>query len=47
MVVNILEMQKMDISSTMVRNMVAKNMNPYPYVCEGVSKIITDNNLYK
>ena len=46
MQVTTLEIQKMDISSTMVRNMVSKGMNPYPYVTEGVAKIISDNKLY-
>ena len=41
-----LSIQRMDVSSTMVRNMVSKGMNPYPYVTEGVAKIISDNNLY-
>lgn len=44
--VTVLEIQKMDVSSTMVRNMVSKGMNPYPYVTEGVAKIISDNKLY-
>ena len=43
----LLEIQRLDVSSTMVRNMVSKGMNPYPYVTEGVYKIITDNQLYK
>ena len=46
MQVTTLEIQKMDVSSTMVRNMVSKGMNPYPYVTEGVAKIISDNKLY-
>jgi nicotinate-nucleotide adenylyltransferase len=41
-----LSIQRMDVSSTMVRNMVSKGMNPYPYVTEGVAKIILDNKLY-
>ena len=45
--VTVLEIQKMDVSSTMVRNMVSKGMNPYPYVTEGVAKIIADNKLYR
>lgn len=45
--VNILSVQRMDVSSTMVRNMVSKGMNPYPYVTEGVAKIIADNKLYR
>jgi nicotinate-nucleotide adenylyltransferase len=39
--------RKMDISSTIVRTMVHNGMNPYPYVTEGVLKIINENNLYK
>ena len=46
MQVTTLEIQKMDVSSTMVRNMVSKGMNPYPYVTDGVAKIISDNKLY-
>lgn len=46
MQVTTLEIQKMDVSSTMVRTMVSKGMNPYPYVTEGVAKIISDNKLY-
>ena len=41
-----LSIQRMDVSSTMVRNMVSNGMNPYPYVTEGVAKIISDNKLY-
>ena len=41
-----LEIQRLDVSSTMVRMMVSKGMNPYPYVTEGVAKIISDNKLY-
>lgn len=37
----------MDVSSTIVRNMIKNDMNPYPYVTEGVLKIINDNNLYR
>lgn len=47
MEVSIMEIQKMDISSTMVRNMVNNGMNPYPFVTEEVNRIITENNLYK
>lgn len=39
--------RKMEISSTIVRTMVHNGMNPYPYVTEGVLKIINENNLYK
>jgi nicotinate-nucleotide adenylyltransferase len=38
--------QRMDISSTNVRWMVSKGMNPYPYVTEEVKNIIIENNLY-
>ena len=47
MEVTTLEMQKMDVSSTMVRNMISKGMNPYPYVTKEVLQIINDNNLYR
>lgn len=36
-----------DVSSTMVREMVRKNMNPYPYVNENVIKLIQIYKLYK
>lgn len=39
--------QRIDASSTLVRNMVKKGRNPIPYINEEVLKIITDNNLYK
>lgn len=39
--------QKMDVSSTMVREMIKRGMNPYPYVTEDALKIITLNKLYK
>lgn len=42
-----LSIQRMDVSSTMVRTIVSKGMNPYPYVTKEVLKIIQDNNLYK
>ena len=38
--------RKMDVSSTLVRDMVHNGMNPYPYVTEEVNRIITENNLY-
>ena len=41
-----LQIQRIDISSTIVRNMVAEGMNPYPYVTEDVYKIIAENKLY-
>ena len=47
MKLTLLEIQRMDISSTMVRGMVNKGMNPYPFVTEEVNRIITENNLYK
>ena len=47
MEVTILETQKMDASSTMVRKMVSNGMNPYPYITKEVLKIIQDNELYK
>ncbi len=37
----------MDMSSTMIREMVKNGMNPYPYVPQNVWEIIKDNNLYK
>jgi nicotinate-nucleotide adenylyltransferase len=36
-----------DISSTIIRDMVKKDMNLYPYLHENVIKIIKENNLYK
>jgi nicotinate-nucleotide adenylyltransferase len=42
-----LSIQRMDVSSTMVRNMILSGMNPYPYVTKEVLKIIQDNDLYK
>ena len=47
MKVTILDTQKMDVSSTLVRKMVCDGMNPYPYVTKEVLKIIQDNDLYK
>jgi len=40
------KMQRMDASSTLVRNMIAKGMNPYPYVTKEVLEIIKKYNLY-
>ena len=37
----------MDISSTIVRQLVKEGKEPYPYVTESVSEIIKQNNLYK
>lgn len=39
--------QKMDVSSTMIRNMVKNGMNPIPYINENVLNIIINNELYK
>ena len=47
MEVTVLETQKLDVSSTMVRNTISDGMNPYPYVTKEVLKIINDNNLYR
>ena len=47
MEVTVLETQKMNASSTMVRKMVSNGMNPYPYITKEVLKIIQDNELYK
>lgn len=35
------------VSSTLVRNMVSDGKNPYPFVSEGVLKIINDKKLYR
>ena len=45
--INILAMQRLDVSSTMVRNMIKTDMIPYPYVTQEVYNIICINNLYK
>ena len=37
----------LDVSSTMVRNLVAKNINPYPLVTKEVANIIYAHKLYK
>lgn len=39
--------QRIDASSTLVRNMVRNGMNPTPYVTKEVLDIINDNNLYR
>jgi len=39
--------QRMDASSTLVRNMIKNGMNPIPYINEEILKIILNNNLYK
>ena len=45
--VKVLRIKRMDVSSTIVRNMISKGMNPYPYVTKEVLEIINDNNLYR
>ena len=42
-----MQIQRIDISSTIVRNIVAGGMSPYPYVTEEVCKIIKENKLYR
>ena len=42
-----LQTQRIDMSSTLVRNLVKDGMNPYPYVNAEVCEIIKQNNLYK
>lgn len=37
---------RMDASSTVVRNMIADGMNPYPYITQDVLEIIKRNKLY-
>lgn len=44
--VPLVELQRMDISSTMVREMIKGGMNPYPYITEEIYEIIKENNLY-
>jgi nicotinate-nucleotide adenylyltransferase len=44
--VPLVELQRMDISSTMVREIIKGGMNPYPYITEEVYEIIKENNLY-
>lgn len=44
--VPLIELQRMDISSTMVREMIKGGMNPYPYITEDVYEIIKENKLY-
>lgn len=44
--INCIIPQNNNISSTMIREMVKNNMNPYPYVNDNVSKIILKNKLY-
>lgn len=39
--------QRVDASSTLVRNMIKNGMNPIPYINEEILKIINNNNLYK
>ena len=38
--------QKMDVSSTLIRSMIEKGMNPYPYISQEVLEIIKRHNLY-
>lgn len=38
--------QRMDVSSTLVRNMIYNGMNPYPYVNQNILQIIKKYNLY-
>lgn len=45
--IDMLQTQRIDMSSTIVRNMVSCGMNPFPYVNEEVCDIIKRNNLYK
>ena len=42
-----LQTHRMDMSSTIIREMVAHDMNPFPYVNEEVYEIIKQNNLYR
>lgn len=42
-----LQTQRIDMSSTIIRNMIKEDMNPFPYVNEEVCKIIKQYNLYK
>lgn len=42
-----IQTQRMDVSSTMIRYMVAEGMNPFPYVNEETCNIIKKYNLYK
>lgn len=44
--VPMIELQRMNISSTMVREMIKGGMNPYPYITEEVYEIIKENKLY-
>lgn len=39
--------RRIDVSSTIIRSMVKGDMNPYPYVTEGVLQIINENGLYR
>ena len=45
--IDIVTMQRMDVSSTMVRNIIKIGMIPYPYVTQDVYNIIHNNNLYR
>ena len=44
---DVLQTQRIDISSTVVRKMVCDGMNPFPYVNEKVCEIIKQNKLYR
>jgi len=39
--------QRIDASSTLVRSMIRKGMNPTPYVTKEVLDVINENNLYR
>ena len=41
-----IQTQRIDVSSTLVRNLVKEGMNPFPYVNEEVCEIIKQNKLY-
>jgi nicotinate-nucleotide adenylyltransferase len=45
--VKVLRIKRMDVSSTMIRNMVANGQNPYPLVTKDVLNIINIYKLYK
>lgn len=42
-----IQTQRIDMSSTIVRNMIAEGMHPFPYVNEEVCEIIKKYKLYK
>ena len=41
-----IQTQRIDVSSTLVRNLIKEGMNPFPYVNEEVCEIIKQNKLY-